>query len=108
MNEPKEPDESQNESLAAAPPTPVDEARIPLTGNIGLGAIALTVAGAGAIALISGSMTPTMGATRSTKLEWERRKLQIEQAEYDVQTNSHVDAQPDDQSDTQPKVSERD
>jgi threonine dehydrogenase-like Zn-dependent dehydrogenase len=102
MDESEKPDESQNESLAAVPPTPVDKASVALAGNIGLGAIALTVAGAGAIALIAGSMSPTMGATRSTKLEWEQRKLQIEQAEHDAEINSQVDAQHNDQSNPQP------
>jgi hypothetical protein len=94
MDQPQQPDESKNESLAEVPPTPLDVAHAPRATNLALGTIALTVAGAGAILLISGTMTPTMGATRSTKLEWEERKLQIEQAERDAQVDPQSDAQP--------------
>ena len=108
MNQPHDPDESPDESLAAVPPTPIEDAHVPLSGNLAIGAIMLTAAGAGAFLLIAGTMTPTMGATRSTKLEWEERKLQIEQAERDLQVNSQVTAQPDDQSDAQPNVADKD
>ena len=62
--------------------------------------------GGGAILLIAGTMTPAVGATRSTKLEWEKRKLQIEQAEQDLQVDSQTDAQSDVQTDAQPNASE--
>jgi hypothetical protein len=107
MNESEKPDESPDESLADLPPKPVDDSSVPLAAHIGLGAIAWSVAGAGAIVLIAGSLTPTMGATRSTKLEWEQRKLEIEQAVQDSQVDSQMDAQADEQSDGQSNIDEK-
>ena len=49
-----------------------------------MGTVALAVAGAGALVLIAGFMSPTVGATRSTKLEWQRRKLLMDQAEREA------------------------
>jgi hypothetical protein len=108
VNQPQKRNETQDESLAAVPPTPIDVAQLPPAGNLALGTIMLTAAGAGAILLIAGTMTPAMGATRSTKLQWEERKIQIEQAERDVQVNPQVDAKPDDRNDAQPNVAEED
>jgi hypothetical protein len=99
MSEPQKPDESQDESLASVPPTPMTTVPGPQSSNLALGAVILTAAGAGAILLIAGTMTPAAGATRSTKLEWEERKLQIEQAECDAQLDSKVDVKSDAQSD---------
>jgi hypothetical protein len=98
VDRPEESDKSQEESLAAVPLTPVDQANASIRSNLGLGAIMLTVAGAGALALISGSMTACMGATRSTKLEWERRKLEIERAQRNSVVNPPVDTRSDDQT----------
>src|SRR5262245_16774054 len=81
MDEPRKPDESLDESLAVVPPTPVVAPQAPSASNLGLNAALLTAAGAGAFFLIAGTMTPCVGATRSTKLKWEERQLQIEQAE---------------------------
>ena len=103
MSEPKKPDESPDDSLAAMPPKPVEEEQLPLGANIGLGTVALTVAGAGAIVLIGGSMTPAMGATRSTKLLWEQRQQQMQQAERET---NHCDAHPGDLIDAQPNSRE--
>jgi hypothetical protein len=100
--EPEKLDESPDESLAAVPPTPIESTRAEQAGGLALGAILLTAAGAGALLLIGGTMTPAVGATRSAKLEWEQRKLQIEQAERDAQ----VDHQLDDEADAQPKAAE--
>lgn len=82
MIEPEQPPAASDEnaeSLASVPPTPSDD-RLPPAAHIAMGTVALTIAGAGAIVLIGGAMTPTMGATRSTKLEWQQRQQQIEQA----------------------------
>lgn len=68
----------------SAPLKPVSKDSAPAGGNLGLGLFAVAVAGAGAIMLMAASTTPCMGATRSTNLEWERRKLLIEQAERDA------------------------
>mgnify|MGYP003337078719 CR=1 FL=1 len=67
---------------AVDPPQPVET--LPAGVDTALGTVALTVAGAGALVLIAGFMTPTVGATRSTKLEWQRRKLLMDQAECDA------------------------
>ena len=67
---------------AVDPPQPVEA--LPAGVNAVLGTVALTVAGAGALVLIAGFMTPTVGATRSTKLEWQRRKLLMDQAECEA------------------------
>ena len=64
---------------------------VPVTWSLGL--LTLTAAGAVAFLLIAGTMTRTMGATRSAKLQWEERKLQIEQAERDARLDPRVDAQ---------------
>jgi len=112
MDEPDQPGNPQEESLAAVPPTPVAESSVPLAGNIGLGVIAWTAAGAGTLVMIAGTMTPCMGATRSTTLEWERRWLQIEQAERefedDCQRNAKIASQPDGTSDARRNVSNQD
>ena len=78
MNNPPQ-DDDPKRSLAIDPPQPMVE--LPRSVELGLGAITLGVAGVGACVLIAGSMTPCMGATRSAKLEWQRRHLRIERAE---------------------------
>jgi hypothetical protein len=103
MSEPKQPDESPDESLAAVPPKPIDQEQLPRSANIALGTIALTMAGAGAIVLIGGSMTPAIGATRSMKLVWEQRQLQMDQAERET---NHCDVHPGDSIDAQPNSRE--
>jgi hypothetical protein len=104
MNQTQEPDDSKSESLADVPPTSVDPANALPARDLALGAIVLTVAGAGTILLIGATMTPTMGATRSTRLEWERRTLQIEEAERNLQLKAELDAQIDVQSEAQSKI----
>jgi len=111
MNEPEKPDEPshelseglRDESLANVPPTPMEPERVTRVGNLALGAVVLTAAGAGAFLLIAGTMTPCMGATRSTRLEWEKRQQEIEQAEREAEagfqannTRSETDASPSD------------
>lgn len=83
MNEPERGnggDANDNESLANVRPTPVVHERQSMVGNFALGAVTLTVAGAGVFLLIAGTMQPCMGATRSTRLEWEKRQREIEMA----------------------------
>ncbi len=108
MNEPQEHDESQDESLAAVPPTPIDEAGAATASNIGLGIIAITLAGAGAMVLVAGTMQSARGATRSAKLEWMQRQAQIEQAMKESQADNSFDVQPDDQNDAQPHADKTD
>lgn len=88
MDERPQSDESLNESLADVPPTPVIAPQTPSASHAGLNAVLLTAAGAAAFVLIAGTMTPCVGATRSTKLQWEERHLQIEQAERDAQSSN--------------------
>lgn len=103
MRESNEPNASQDESLADLPPTPVNEPGLPVASNVGLGTIALATAGAGALLLIAGSLTPTVGATRSAQLEWERRALQIEQAARDARADiTRPDAAQSDAAKTAP------
>jgi len=84
MDESEKPVESPDDSLSSVPPQPVsDKPAIPL-GNYALNAAVCSIAGAGAIALISATMTPCVGATRSSKLQWEERQQQIEQAIRDA------------------------
>src|SRR5689334_19747902 len=104
MHKPQEPEKSPYDSLAAMPPTPVEKDRLPRAANIGLGAITLTIAGAGAIVLVAGAMTPAIGAMRSTKLEWERRQLLMEQAEREAQAQSPIDAPSAGSYDVQPNA----
>jgi len=88
MDEPRKSDESPDESLSVVPPTPVTGQLEPSTESFGLNAVMLSVAGAGAIFLIGASMMPCVGATRSSKLKWEERLFQIEQAERDAEPNN--------------------
>jgi hypothetical protein len=102
MSQPQRPDESTDESMASLRPTPVAAELLSQFGNLALQAIPLAVAGAGAILLVSAGTTSTMGATRSTRLKWEERKLQIEQADCDA----HVDPKVDFKSNAQPDATE--
>lgn len=76
--------ENSDESLASVPPQPlqahVENAGCGFTANAAL----LAAAGAGAFFLLAGTMTPCVGATRSAKLKWQERQLQIEQAVSDL------------------------
>ncbi|EAQ81370.1 hypothetical protein DSM3645_23301 [Blastopirellula marina DSM 3645] len=85
MDERPQSDESLNESLADVPPSPVTAPPLSAS-NRGLNAVTVIVAGAGAFVLLAGLTTPTIGATRSTKLQWEERNLQIEQAVRDAKS----------------------
>lgn len=94
MTEERSPD-SQDESLADVPPTPAEPEVVTRAGNLALGAVTLTVAGAGAFLLIAGSMSTCMGATRSTRLEWEKRQQEIERAEREFEIQAEADASSD-------------
>ena len=88
MNESLPPDEDwPDESLADVPPIPIveDEA---LSGSRFGTVVVRSLAGMGALYLIGMLMTPTMGATRSSKLKWEQRQQEIEEAERDAQHES--------------------
>jgi hypothetical protein len=93
MEERKEHDELLNESLADVPPTPVSaEGAVPLAGGPVPLVLMLAAGGAFAYMVIASSMTPTMGATRSAQLEWERRNQQIEQAMREAEIDSPQEA----------------
>ena len=108
MNAHEKPDESSDESLAAVPPTPVDAEQVSLLSNLGMGTLSLALGSVGAIVLLASTMTPCVGATRSSKLEWEERQLQMEQAQRDAQINSQVNVQPDAPSDAQSNADKND
>jgi hypothetical protein len=86
MDEPQKSSDPPNESLADVPPTPLMTSSAASTGCFN--AVALTAAGAGALFLLAGLMTPCVGATRSAKLKWEERRAEIEQAAHDVPSES--------------------
>jgi hypothetical protein len=87
MEESQLPEENRNgdESLANLPPTPVNEDRSSLASNVVKGGLLIGAAGAGILLLMSGSMTSCRGATRSSKLQWEQRQLEMEQAAQEAQ-----------------------
>jgi hypothetical protein len=58
------------------PSTPMPMRRLPMVFKV----IAITAGGTGLFVLASAMFTPTMGAQRSTRLQWEQRQLEIEQA----------------------------
>jgi hypothetical protein len=60
---------------AEEPPPPRFSANLLLFG----------AAGAGALFLLGASMTPTVGATHSTRLKWQQRQLEIEEAAQDAE-----------------------
>ena len=72
------PDESSDESLADVPPTPVASAKGLTCGGLTLGTAALAVAGA--LILVSSQTTACRGSTRSSKLKFAQRQVEIEQA----------------------------
>ena len=96
MTESEKSDQSPEESLSNLPPTPVSASG---PGGIALGAMFLAAAGAGAILLVGGSPRRCMGSTRSVKLQWEERQLQMEQAEREYLTGAQLEARPNAQSD---------
>ena len=86
----KENDKSPGDSLDLAPPNPYDAPVTPLTPLVkkaGIEAALFTAAGAGALFLLAGTMTPCVGATRSARLKWEERQCEIEQAEHDAESS---------------------
>jgi hypothetical protein len=94
MDGPLSPNEERNadESLADMPPHPVDkffQDHGSLVGGALKGTLMLGVLGAGAFVLLMGFTTSCAGATRSSKLKWEQRQNEIEQAEHDAQSVAH-------------------
>jgi hypothetical protein len=71
-------------SLAEIPPCPYVRDDAPPGPNFSASLLLFGAAGAGALFLLSATMTPTMGATRSARLKWQDRLLQIEQAEQEA------------------------
>ena len=81
-----------DDSLADVPPTPIANDPPSLAANLVKGVLLVGAAGAGILLLLSGSMTSCRGATRSSKLQWEQRQLEIERAAQDAQAT--VDRKP--------------
>jgi len=89
MEPPFPPDqEPRDESLAKLPPTPVTDQQVATAAGFVKGLALISTVGAGAILLMSSVMQPTHGATRSAKLKWQLRQLEIEQAQRDAESNS--------------------
>jgi hypothetical protein len=95
MDDYQDPYEQQDESLADVPLTPVDAGQALPGGGLVPTVVTLAAGGAFMYFVVASSMTPTMGATRSGQLEWERRNMEIEQAELDAQNDSHLEAKTD-------------
>ena len=72
---------SLDESLASLPPEPVLDEEVPLALDLGAGFVCVTVAAASAVVLVGASLLPAVGATRTARLEWARRRALIEEAE---------------------------
>jgi hypothetical protein len=70
------------ESLENLGPSPYvgEGSEEPFRPNLGVNLLLFGVAGAGALVLLSATMTPTVGATRSTRLQWQQHQAEIEQA----------------------------
>ncbi|REK19465.1 MAG: hypothetical protein DWQ37_01315 [Planctomycetota bacterium] len=71
--------------MADVPPAPVPAASAERPVGKGLLILLTSVAGVGAMVLFGMSSRTTHGATRSSKLEWEQRQLEIEEAVRDAQ-----------------------
>jgi hypothetical protein len=81
MNRPeKSDDDADSESLANYPPTPiVDEQPSRLSTG------ACVVAAIGGVFVLVQCLTPSVqGATRSAKLKWQERQVEIQQAEINA------------------------
>ncbi|MGE0533967.1 MAG: hypothetical protein AB7O68_03275 [Pirellulales bacterium] len=78
-------DQGPDESLANMSPQPVQEFKTPTIGGLTWGISALAVAGLGTILITASSTTRCAGATRSSKLIYEQREAEIEQAIRDRQ-----------------------
>lgn len=83
---------SPDESLASVPPQPVVDEEVPLALDLGAGFVCVTVAAASAVVLVGASLLPAVGATRTARLEWARRRALIEEA---ARESCHL---PDDQA----------
>jgi hypothetical protein len=73
------------------PLTPVDRSEYdcnPFSARLAKGCLLLGAAGAGAFMLMCAFAGTCVGATRSSKLKWEQRQLEVEQAEHDAQSIS--------------------
>jgi hypothetical protein len=88
MEESQLPEEErkEDESLADVPLSPIPPDHGSLGARLAKGVLVLGALGAGAFVLLTGFTTPCLGATRSSKLKWEQRQLEIEQAEHDAQS----------------------
>jgi hypothetical protein len=87
MPESSQPDERSTDSdreaaerAAAAELQPVAPASFDFADKLRSGFLVLVAAGGGAFALLNLMLTPCVGATRSSKLQWEERQRQIDQA----------------------------
>ena len=74
-------DKDREDSLDKQPPRPVSADQSTADAAILSAAVFTVIVGAGAFVLVASSTGRTHGATRSQKLEWQQRQLEIEQAE---------------------------
>lgn len=80
----------QDDSLGNLMPEPVRDDDRPSIGMLQGGLIVCGVLG-GALLLVEGTTTRTMGATRSAKLKWQQRQVEIDQAQQNVRINYDED-----------------
>ena len=89
MDEQKENDQRADESLAEVAPSPIVAVPNNSPSKYLLNTLVFVASGATALFLLSGTLMPCVGATRSAKLKWEERKIEIEQAERDAQASEN-------------------
>jgi hypothetical protein len=83
-HDPRQEDEGQ-QSLAEVEPTPLDALTL-LARRLAKAMVLIGAAGAGVVA-VGALFLPAIGATRSAKLKWQQRELEIERAAADAQAN---------------------
>jgi hypothetical protein len=91
MEEPQPTDQKpQDDSLANLLPEPIREDDGPYIGMLQGGLIVCAVLG-GTLMLVEGTTTSTLGAARSTKLRWEQRQTEIDQAQQNARVEYRQD-----------------
>jgi hypothetical protein len=89
MEEQKQTDQAADESLADVPPSPIAVSPNNSPAKYLMNTLVFMAGGVSAFLLLAGTLMPCVGATRSAKLKWEERKLEIEQAERDAQASEN-------------------
>jgi hypothetical protein len=91
MDEPQLPiEETQDDSLANRVPEPVRDSEDLHIGIVQGGLIACAVLG-GVGLLVGSRMNSTLGATRSAKLKWEQRQVEIDQVQQNARLACNED-----------------